>query len=151
MAGVRESLLAGRPFVLTLTRRLVRFSKSRTNTSVLWLLSLATRLVALLENATQRPSSLMHAVPVETDVPPKALAVPKRSRVTSVVIPETMSRTNRSMTPLRSFRARLLARLSNKTKRPSGVIPGQEDGRLPEETPVVETLTRAVVPATRPR
>ena len=91
------------------------------------LLSLATRLVALLENATQRPSSLIRAVSEKADSPPVALKVPRRSRVTSVVAPVTRSRTNRSLALLRSFKARLLARLSNKMKRPSGVMTGQDE------------------------
>ena len=114
-------------FVLALTRMFVRFNKSRTKTSAFWLLSLTTRLVAPLLKATQRPSSLIRAMSANTGPPPWALAEPKRSRVTNVVTPETWSRTNKSLALLRSFKARLFARLSNRMNRPSGVITGQDE------------------------
>src|SRR5262245_7282180 len=151
MAGLLDWLLATTPFVPMLTRKLVRLSKSRTNTSALWLVSLPTKFVALLVNATHRPSSLMRAMSENTGPPPPALELLNRSRVTSVVVPAIKSRTKRSLVLLTSFEERLLARLSNRTKRPSGVITGQDDAPFPDEIPSAATLTNVVAPPIKSR
>ena len=84
------------------------------------------------------------------DLPAK-LPVLAELRVTSVVVPATVSRTNKSTALLASPTARSLARLAKSRYRPSGVILGAMDSRLPGLTPLVLTLISVVVPATKSR
>src|SRR6266540_143024 len=89
--------------------------RSNRKTSDAPLVSLATRLAAVLSNTTQRP--FVESIG-EVDAP---IAAVQRlsSRLTNTVVPATTSRRNTSLRPLVSFRARLPAALWNATKRPS--------------------------------
>jgi len=92
----------------------VETARSRTNTSVAPFVSPATRLLASLWNATTRPSA-------ERAEPRLAalLSVPSEATLTRSVVPVCRSWTNASVAPFVSPATRLVAKLTNATKRPS--------------------------------
>ena len=104
-----------RPGRLTLTNVVVPVCRSRTNTSHVPLVSVATRSLAPLENATKRPSALSRGAP--NALP---LSVPAWLTLTSVVVPSA-GRARTRPAPLVSVATRSLASLGNATKRPSAL------------------------------
>jgi len=102
------------PSEVTLTRSVVPVCRSCTNTSVLPFVSPATRLVAVLWNATKRPSA-ERAAPALAALP----SVPSEATLTRSVMPVCRSWTNTSVAPFVSPATRLVAKLTNATKRPS--------------------------------
>src|SRR5205823_240898 len=114
----------------------VETARSWTNTSYARFASPATRLVALLWNATKRPSA-ERAGPALASFP----WVPSEAPLTRSVVPVCRSWTNTSVAPFVSPATRLLPVLWNATKRPSAERAG------PALKPF--TLTRSVVAVCR--
>src|SRR5690606_18934226 len=96
MAMLPEKALACAPAVLTLARIVVPVWTSWRKTSTAALVSFGTRLVALLWNATNRPSSdtLQGIAPLidGTSPTPEPAGVPLLARLTSTVVSSTRSR-----------------------------------------------------------
>src|SRR5213592_1820721 len=120
--------------------------RSWTNTSVLPFVSPATRLVAVLWNATKRPSA-ERAAPALAALP----SVPSEATLTRSVVPVCRSWTNTSDTLFVSPATRSAAALSKATKRPSAERAEPMLTSVPS-VPSEATLTRTVVcaPANRP-
>src|SRR5207244_1701178 len=122
---------------------------SWTNTSYARFASPATRLVAVLWNATKRPSA-ERAGPALASFP----WVPSEAPLTRSVVPVCRSWTNTSVAPFVSPATRLVAKLTNATKRPSAESAG---GKAKLRRPLLPlpwvpseaTLTRSVVPVCR--
>src|SRR5438128_2450321 len=136
------------PSEATLTRSVVPVCRSCTNTSVLPFVSPATRLVAVLWNATKRPSA-ERAGPALKPFP----SVPPEATLTRSVVPVCRSWTNTSVAPFVSPATRLVASLWNATKRPSAESAGKAKKPpllpLPCVPPPDATLTRSLVPVCR--
>src|SRR5262249_2372238 len=120
-------------------------ARSRTNTSQSAFVSPATRSVAGVENATQRPSAEIEGEVLE----PSAWSPPLEMLARSVVS-LWRSRTKTSPNPFRSPETRLVAVLTKATLRPSAEIQGHELIEFPCAPPVA-TLASSVVPLTRSR
>jgi hypothetical protein len=99
--------------------------------SIRALVSLATRLLASLENATRRPSADGADMLKRSSSPVLLPWFPCESTLTRTVSPVCRSCTKMSATPLVSPATRLLAQLVNDTYRPSGVSDGNMLGPLP--------------------
>src|SRR5581483_5459723 len=128
MNGAVDELLPTLPLVETLTKVVVPASKSRRKTSVVLLVSPATRSGASLANTTNRPL-------VETIGPGRFVLPPPMPLVftlTSVVVFDRQSRRNNSLeNKLLPLAVRSFARLVNSTNRPSGVNTGATESPLP--------------------
>src|SRR5689334_11810195 len=143
------------PGLPTLTSVVVPFCRSRTNTSLTPLVSLATRLLASLSKTTYRPSAEA-AGEIEWPLPPPT---PVEFTLTRVVVSFVRLRTKTSMNfPLPSLVVRLLASLRNKTKRPSALMNDADESPLPPAGTglkglAVETISTdepALMPVTAP-
>src|SRR5438874_1863622 len=111
-----------KPF--TLTRSVVAVCRSWTNTSVARFVSPATRLVAPLWNATKRPSAARARTAPKRPPLPLSPPAPPPATLTRSVLAACRSWTNTSVAPFVSPATRLVAKLSNATKRPSAESAG---------------------------
>src|SRR5205814_757207 len=121
----------------------VETARSWTNTSYAPFVSPATRLLAVLWNATKRPSA-ERAGPALESFP----WVPPEATLTRSVVPVCRSCTNTSVAPLVSPATRLVAALWKATKRPAAESAGSLLTLLPW-VPSEATLTRSVLPVCR--
>src|SRR5262249_38676004 len=127
MDGRPEKLLPpSLPEVLTLIRLVLPAVTSRRKT-LLWVVGVPTRSVAKLWKAMRLPSPLMWGS-LEALSPP---ALPELLTLTSVVVPETRSRTKMFWPELVGVPTKSLAELRKATKRPSALITAESENELP--------------------
>src|SRR5208337_4130957 len=113
------------PFRFALTRVVVPFCRSRSNTSTELFVSPGTKLAAELENTTYRPLLLM-----ETSEEMPAAGRPFVSALTRMFVPVFKSRTNTWRTPFVSLATRLSASLAKATYRPLKLMGTALENRL---------------------
>src|SRR5262249_43927384 len=148
MAGSVLASFACAPALLTLTRSVVPVCRSRTNTSVVPLVSPGTRLLAVEVKATKRPSVLIATLGLRV-LPLAALPwVLPVATLTRSAVPGCRSWTTDSATPVVSAGTRIQASESKAMKRPSLLLAGapRRPLMLFPCVPSVATLTRSVIP-----
>ena len=142
MDGFTLARSACSPALPTLTRCVVPATRSRTKTSVVPLVSPATRLDASDSKATNWPSPLI-AGPCPLLLPAFPTD-PSLATLTSSVVPAVRSRTNTLLPGAPG--ARLVALEKNATYRPSVLSAGAFWASPDSWPPALVTLTRSVVP-----
>lgn len=132
------------PSFASLTRVVFLVVRSRRKMSVCPPASLATNPPQSLWNSTFVPSAF-HDPPVE----PRAGNWPASFVLTRTVVPVWRSRANSWVTNGGVFGSRSVARLSNSTYRPSGLIFGFCDRSFPLPVPAAFTLASSTRPVAR--